>query len=438
MEDNKTLWEIQSIAHAINKLAFLLDKKYFNNPIVLKILEIMETLVAQKAPVESKNILCQAYLTDIDNYEAIAQYMQYITDSCAELSIDKSYGKLKEAYYKESLISHNEKINKCLEEQPQIGLDAILLNSKGYIDELILESTPVDSLSDIKKAALSAYDDILAIQLGKKPPAISTGSAFLDEMLTGGFQRGQYYVIGGRPGMGKTMLALNLAYDISKSKPVLFYSLEMDKEKLIQRLFSRLTKIPLGRLLSPHSLSTEELTKLEIELRTLSKCSLYFNDGRSQHGNNNTSDIDTIINESQKVAQDIELGAIFIDYIQLITTTNRFVNPTESLTYISGALRDLAKKSNIPIIVLTQLNRNVEGRMNKRAGISDLRGAGAIEEHAAGVVLPYCDAYYNKELAGESTVELEIDVAKNRFGGTGVIKMKWHRPTFSIEDGGLV
>lgn len=254
-------------------------------------------------------------------------------------------------------------------------------------------------------------------------PCISTGYSQLDNLLGGGFLNEGLYIVGARPAMGKTTFALNIADNIAKSnKTVLFVSLEMSADQLMSKRIARETYIPATDILMK-PLSAFEYEKVVAATTQLSERPLYLNRISA-----------VTIPQLAVMATSIKsLSCIVVDYLGLIRPTRRRKSRYEEMTEISGALKSLAKRLKIPIVCLAQLNRELEGRAKKEPRLSDLRDTGAIEQDADGIIFLHRPDYYDDSLRhGNSGVELQVILAKNRHGDTGNIRMAFYPATSVI------
>ena len=252
-------------------------------------------------------------------------------------------------------------------------------------------------------------------------PGISSGFYDLDA-LTQGFQNSDLIILAGRPSMGKTAFCLNIGTNILKKEklPVVLFSLEMSKEQLIYRLLAGETQINNMRLKSAN-IKQFEWEILNSTIKRFSQLPLFIDD---------TSNI-TVIDIKTKIKNILreykKLGIVIIDYLQLMENqifNNKNTNRVQELSQITRALKNISREFNIPIIVLSQLSRNVENRINKRPILSDLRESGSIEQDADLVLMLYRDDYYN--LQTEEPNITEIIIAKHRNGPIGTSKLKFN------------
>lgn len=230
------------------------------------------------------------------------------------------------------------------------------------------------------------------------------------------FYKGDITVIAGRPGAGKTALALSFALELAKNENKgLFFSLEMGEEQIINRMMSQVSQVPLQRIQEPsefEKLENREHERLQQGLKELRSLG---DNLKVISGNFSSDDVLRIVEEEQP-------EYIMIDYMQLLTT-RQGRGRVEEITYLSMELKRIAMKCQIHIFELCQLSRAVEQRGDKRPMLSDLRESGQIEQDASNVIGLYREGYYNIE-ADQN--EMEVRILKNRNGMTGLIKYDFY------------
>jgi replicative DNA helicase len=216
--------------------------------------------------------------------------------------------------------------------------------------------------------------------------------------------------------MGKTAFCLNTAINILKKNklPILFFSLEMSKEQLMYRLLASETNINSTRLRAGN-IKQQEWEILNTAVKRFSRLPLFIDDTPNISILDIRKKIKKIRFEQQK------LGLIIIDYLQLRENSNKNENRVQELSQMTRGLKNIAREFNVPIIVLSQLSRNVETRVNKRPILSDLRESGSIEQDADLVLMLYRDDYYNPETTEPNITELII--AKHRNGPIGTARI---------------
>lgn len=282
-------------------------------------------------------------------------------------------------------------------------------------DELIKiqnvdESAEPVSMSLAHKSAITDYEK------PEKGSGLYLGVKHFDNVMKGA-KPGNFIVVGARPGMGKSAFALCLAAaTAANSIPVLFFSLEMTKEEMTERLLSNLANIPLGKITSK-SMSEEQ--EQEFFSFDTSPYPIFFDDSASLN-------MMQISAKAKRMKRKHDIGAVFIDYLQLITYKGDMKgNKVHQISDISRQCKILAKALNVPVVALSQLSRGVESRENKRPLLSDLRESGAIEQDADKVLFLYRDEYYHpqeSDYPSEDMGVMEIDFAKNRNGKTARTK----------------
>lgn len=246
---------------------------------------------------------------------------------------------------------------------------------------------------------------------------VKTEYKYIDRVLGGGLLNSGFYLLAGRPGMGKTTLGLNIVRKVAKrGLPVLFVSLEMSKEQITQKLLALET-----------GLSTQELVgKMDAQaVDRVTEAATQIHDLPLTLNQKTDATVSDIANMARAVKG---LALICVDYVGLIEPDDKRAKPYEGVSQVSRDLKRLAMRLNIPILGLAQLNREVTGRSDKRPLISDLRDSGRLEQDANGIILlhrpDYYDPNYNHD--GISPVILEVDIAKNRHGPTGKVTLDYY------------
>jgi replicative DNA helicase len=279
-----------------------------------------------------------------------------------------------------------------------------------------------DPLANSAELFSSIFSELKKKSLDSTLYGLSSGFYHLDS-LTQGFQKSDLIIIAGRPSMGKTAFSLNITLNIIKHYhlPVLFFSLEMSKEQLIYRLLANETNINQMRLRTG-KLSKNEWLKVITKIKELSISPLFLDDTPNLSIADIRSKIKTILFEQNQI------GLVIIDYLQLMqNSTFSTNNRVQELSYITRALKSIAREFKVPLIVLSQLSRNVETRINKRPILSDLRESGSIEQDADLVLMLYRENYYNLEKKDDSiSTRVELIIAKHRNGPTGIIELEFN------------
>ncbi len=250
---------------------------------------------------------------------------------------------------------------------------------------------------------------------------LKTGFRDLDKM-TAGFQKGDLIIIGARPAMGKTTFAQNLTYNIASmnGKGVLFFSMEMASNEIIDRMISDVSGVNNWNIRTGN-FTDEEYAKIGDAMDELSELPIYIDDSSSMT-------ITELRNKARRAMHDHNIGIIIVDYLQLIQGSDRYKgNRVQEVTEISRGLKILARELEIPVVALAQLSRSVTGRDNPRPLLSDLRESGSIEQDADLVMFLHRPDYYKaNEDDHEDTHVTELIIAKHRHGAIGRIDLYFH------------
>lgn len=256
-----------------------------------------------------------------------------------------------------------------------------------------------------------------------KVPVTGIGTGFSDlDRLTGGFRPGQFIIIAARPAMGKTSLALNIASHaaVNLKKKVAIFTMEMAADEVIMRMFSSASEVNMDSMLKGYGMNEEKLIRIMQASEVLSSKQIFID----ETGTNTPLDIRA---KTRRLAAEIGgLDLILIDYLQLMGLSKERDNRQQEISEISRALKILAKDMRIPVVALSQLNRMLENRDDKRPRLADLRESGAIEQDADLVMFIYRDEYYYKEKSEKPGIA-EIIVGKNRHGSTGSVDLGFDR-----------
>jgi replicative DNA helicase len=243
---------------------------------------------------------------------------------------------------------------------------------------------------------------------------VASGFPMLDE-LTSGFSAGQLIIVGARPGVGKSILLLQMARTIASNtgKIVPFYSYEMNATEIGFRILSSMTKIPLTRLMSGREFDYPQQRALATAAEEMGKLPLIIID-------NPPPGVAGVRSAARKLARNGELGAVVVDYLQLMRSdSNRFENRTQEVSEASRGLKLLAGEIGAPVLAASQLNRSIESRQgaSRRPQLSDLRDSGSVEQDANVVLFINRESTYDPAAAPD---EAELLVGKNRQGKSGV------------------
>ncbi|MGE5456864.1 MAG: replicative DNA helicase [Methanococcaceae archaeon] len=288
----------------------------------------------------------------------------------------------------------------------------------------ITEEHMKKSYSQMDKAVRDAMEYIELIHSKKSQHfSVPTGFYAMDDML-GGFQKSDLIILAARPSMGKTAFALSLARNaaIDHKVPIAIFSLEMATIQMVIRLLCAEARLN-AHLVRTGKLPSEEGPKLSRNIHKLSEAPIFIDDSPGQT-------ILEIRAKARRLKAEKKIGMIIIDYLQLMTSSAKMESREREISHISRSLKSLAKELNIPVIALSQLNRAVESRTDKRPMLSDLRESGSIEQDADVVMFIHRPEYYGikTDADGNSTEGIaEIIIGKQRNGPTGDVKLKFFR-----------
>lgn len=289
-----------------------------------------------------------------------------------------------------------------------------------YQLEQLLYDTKLHNIVEKESRSITDLVSESLIQLNgtTRTDIIKSGFEDFDDSF-GGFGLGEFVVIGGRPGMGKTQLLVNLSLNISAEMPILYFTFDLSDYSLAHRFISSISGIAIDDILQ-HKFNDEQKGKLALVEKEFSKHQIFINDSFN-------NSISTFKAHFQKMIEEKGVKVIFVDYLQMMSS-NKYRNNRElEISYISRELKSIAKDFNVCVIATSQLSRAVESRGGlKYPQLSDLRDSGALEQDADKVIFIYRPEYYDLEIdeAGDSTAGVtELILAKNRRGKLGTVKL---------------
>lgn len=256
---------------------------------------------------------------------------------------------------------------------------------------------------------------------------LTTGFRDLDHVLTG-LPPGSLIVVAARPSMGKSSLALDIARNAAatQGKNVAFFSLEMSKQEIMDRIIAGFLGVEAWRL-KKGELSHDDFSRMGTLFDQLKNHPLYIDDDPD-------TTISNIRSKARRQQMEYGLDLLVIDYLQLIETTDRASgeNRTQQVSHVSRSLKNLARELGCPIVAVSQLSRSTENRNPPIPILSDLRDSGSIEQDADIVLMLYRESYYNEDC--ESPDETDVFVRKNRNGPTGRVTLRFQKARMSFAD----
>lgn len=289
----------------------------------------------------------------------------------------------------------------ALVEDAQRKLDAMADDSE--------DADPVRASDD-----MASYIGVLEARQAGVAAAMSTGYPDIDRMLSGGLRRGEVVLIAARPKVGKTGLALAMARNIAESGSVLLLEMEMTRAQLHDRNMAALARVSLPRLLDPNRLHDDDWRRITGALARIEAMNLYVDDKAGLR-------MIDVRNKARRIKRKHGLDLLVIDYLQLMEAAGD--NRNAQIESITRGVKVLAKELNIAVLLLSQLNREVEKRPDKRPMPSDLRDSGSIEQDCDVALFLYRDEIYREDSPDAGIVE--VNVGLNRHGGTGTVGLSY-------------
>lgn len=353
------------------------------------------------------------------------EYLLQLAQSVPSTANVESYAKIvKEQYYLRTLILVSQEIIE--DASSAAGSASSILDSAEQKIYDIRQGKEVNGPSKISDVIVNGVYDKLNKLTGENKEdykGIPTGFGLLDKYITG-LNKSDFILIGARPAMGKTSFALNLAQNVSMiaKKKTVFFSLEMTKEQLAERLLASQAGVT-SQKFRTGELTNDEWVRIGNAAGQFKDVELYLDD---------TSSI-TVPEIKSRVRRLKNVDVIIIDYLGLVQSATRKENRVQEVSEITRNLKMMAKDLNIPVICCAQLSRGTEGRgKSHKPQLSDLRESGSIEQDADIVMFLYREEYYKNEVSEEKQDEIddsmtELIVAKNRHGQTGTIELSFDK-----------
>ena len=412
---------------AINRVLEVLSAGDFYSEAHRKIFNVAVELSEKNEPVDL--ITLSNALKDKNMLDSVGgtTYLASLVDNVPSAANAANYSKIvkEKAILRGLITSATEIIDNCFETGSDV--DNILDKAEHSIFEISENKVRQNffPIRDIVKDSFKSIEDLFSRQ--QLITGVPTGFEKIDD-LTAGLQKSELIIIAGRPSMGKTAFALNIALHAAMEDqiPAAIFSLEMYKEQLAFRLLSSEAKVDSQRLRKGF-LGETDWPKLTMAAGRLSEAPLFIDD---------TPAI-TVLEmkaKSRRLKADSGLGLIVVDYIHLMRSGNYRDSREQEISEISRSLKALAKELRVPVVALSQLNRKVEDRTNRRSQMADLRESGAIEQDADVIAFIYRDEVYNKSDDNIDKGTAEIIIAKQRNGPTDTVKLAFIDKYTSFEN----
>src|SRR5688572_28867786 len=404
-------------ADALVKIADIIQADDFFDPRHKHIYNAVITLYEKRSPIDVLTLADElknngfldmvggpSYLTELTNFVPTSAHVEQYAEIVAQKALRR---RLIKASQEMTTLGFDE--SKQLKELIEEAESRLFEVSQQHVKQNLI------SLEAILAESFDRLDDLHKDK--GKIRGVPSGYKDLDNILAG-FQKSDLFILAARPAMGKTAFVLNIAHNIAvmAKEAVLFFSLEMSKEQLVDRLLSMESGVDAWALRTGN-LTDVDFEKIGRAMGTLSEAPIFIDDMPGI----TVSDLRT---KARREAHKRPLGLIVVDYLQLMSGGGRFGssdNRLQEISEISRGLKAVARVLNVPVIALSQLSRSVESRNPQIPQLADLRESGSIEQDADIVAFIYREAYYNPETEYPNVTDLII--AKHRNGPTGKVEL---------------
>ncbi|MBO4864392.1 MAG: replicative DNA helicase [Eubacterium sp.] len=403
---------------AISEVSAILLKEDFYNTQYGIIYDAMVDLYNEGKPVDE--IILGEKLREKGAPEEICSlgFLGEILANVPTAAFAKSYAEIvKDKSYLRKMIKLSDGVTAKAYEGTE-PVDTIMEKAESDIFALMQKRTGSTDSQPIRSIIVDVINEIEANAKNKgRINGLRTGFTDIDNMLTG-LHGGELLLVAARPSMGKTAFVLNIAHHVALKEqvPVAIFSLEMGREQLVTRMMAVDSMVE-AQGLKTGDISDEGWVKLIKSADELSKVSLFIDDNAS-------ITMPELRTKCRKLKQTENIGLIIIDYLQLMSSSEKVESRQQFISEVSRSLKALARELNVPVIALSQLNRAVDSRTDHRPVLADLRESGAIEQDADVVMFIYRDEYYNPDTTEKPGVA-EIIIAKQRNGATGPVELAW-------------
>lgn len=368
----------------------------FNEGLPVDLITLADKIKKQK---KLSKVGGRAYLADLTTMVATSanaeEYGQIIKESATRRGLISAARIITEMAFKES-----------------VSIDEVIDRSERQVFDVAQSGTRANFVH-IKDLLKDAYERAERADKDEAYLGISTGFKDLDDLL-GGFQKSDLVILAARPSVGKTALALDMMRHAAlvEGKTVAFFSLEMSKTQIMDRLLGMQSGIPFWEIRTGR-LSDKKFMKLADTMGELADGNIFIDDQAGQH-------INALRTKARRLALERGLDIIFVDYLQLMHGNSK-ESRTLEVGEISQGLKNIAKELEIPVVGLSQLSRAIEQRQSRRPQLSDLRESGSIEQDADVVLFVDREEIWDPETENKGTGELVV--AKHRNGPTGLVKL---------------
>lgn len=380
------------------------------------IFEAIIEMYSEDMPIDIITLKNKLETMDMLNNIGGLEYIVHLFNLVSTSALAKQYALIvKEKSTRRKLLKASKDIHSLTFDNTE-NVESIVEKAEKILESAHNNNTDED-FSPIKEVLESSIDRI-EILFKNKSNVTGIETGFVDfDMKTAGLQNSDFILIAGRPSMGKTAFAINIAQyaALNKNITTAIFSLEMSKEQLVNRMICSEAFVDAQKLRTGE-LESEDWQKIAEAVSNLSEAPIYIDDKPE-------ISMAHLRAKCRKLKKDRDLGLIVIDYLQLMNYNGKSESRQQEISQISRSLKSLARELNIPIIALSQLSRAVEQRKPPKPMLSDLRESGAIEQDADVVCFLYREEYYNPET--EKRGQAEVIIAKQRNGSIGSVNLAW-------------
>lgn len=414
--------------NAITKVADILEASDFYNPAHEKIYQTILDLYEKHQPIDILTLTNR--LKELDRLKDVggSGYLAELTNQVTTTSHVDHYAKLvKEKRVLRDLIRASAEITEDAF-SPAKEFEDLIDDVEQKILNISQKSLP-QNFTPIREELKTAYERIERLHEHKEAlRGVPTGFSGLDNLLSG-LQKSDLIVLGARPSLGKTSLALDVARHaaLKANVPVGLFSLEMSREQVIDRLISSESQVPLWKLRTGKIGSELEFHMIQDALDKLSRAPIFIDDNPSPN-------ILQMRSTARRLQVEHGLGLLVVDYLQLIAPRRNSDNMVSQVTEISRGLKALARELEVPILALSQLSRAVDQRDNKVPRLYDLRESGSIEQDADVVLFIYRKDRERIDIPPEEQNMAQIIIAKHRNGPLGSVDLKFDSERVSFRN----
>ena len=414
-------------SYAISRAIELLEEEYFYRKSHRQIYRILLELFDKNIETDLITILDEVKRKDVLDKVGGDSYLYELSDVVLSSANIEFHAKIvqEKAFLRQMILTSNRIIESCYKAETPV--EDILDDAEQAIFSISErpKSRSFMGMNELLPETIKNIEDIASSK--RNVIGIPTGFTDLDKRI-GGFRPGQLIVVAARPAMGKTSFALNIAFNVAvhHDKKVGIFTMEMESEELIMRMLSSASEVSMEDMLKGYGMNEKKILRITGVADVLTEKEIYIDD----NGSNTILDLRA---KSRRLKAELDgLDLIIIDYMQLMSSKKVKENRQQEIADISRNLKILAKELKVPIIALSQLNRGLESREDKRPKLSDLRESGAIEQDADIVMFIYRDEVYyeNSEQQGVA----EIIVGKNRHGAIGKIELFFRKEFTQFKD----